>query len=410
MELSPKDKAVEVSSATVRKDRVREAVLLPVAMASIRAARRFRPDKFASVTGKALAVAARPGAEIWVSSATFNPRPGDLVAVKVLSDNPTYDRLELPSGRTAKIAIGDVIVGALGCRRALRGYVGDVPQTLTVGDELALLNMGGVIGRCTGFNHGLGQPVRLEYLGAVLATDDAPTDSEATFGRMRSRLAEGVVASVQDGALPELVPAMDSPPVVAIAGSCMHAGKTRVATELVRRFAAAGWRVAAGKTSGIACLKDTLEMKDNGALATLSFLDLGHASTVGLEDLAGVARSLIAHLGAASPDVIILELGDGLLGGYNVGAVLDDSVVRQNLGALVFCASDFVGAWGGIELLARRGLVPDVISGAVTDSRMGVDFVRGEFGVPAANAIAGGAALFTLVETKISGLKGSLHS
>ena len=65
--------------------------------------------------------------------------------------------------------------------------------------------------------------------------------------------------------------------------------------------------------------------------------------------------------------------------------------------AIVFCASDYVGAWGGIELLRRQGVEVDVISGSVTDSKMGEDYVKTQFGVPAANARREGNALFELV-------------
>jgi hypothetical protein len=68
----------------------------------------------------------------------------------------------------------------------------------------------------------------------------------------------------------------------------------------------------------------------------------------------------------------------------------------------VFCASDYVGAWGGIELLRRRGVEVDVISGSVTDSRMGEDYIKEQFQVPAANARREGAALFELVMESVS--------
>jgi len=100
--------------------------------------------------------------------------------------------------------------------------------------------------------------------------------------------------------------------------------------------------------------------------------------------------------------VIVVELGDGILGGYNVASILDDEVVRQSLAAMVFCASDFVGAWGGVELLKQRGLMPDVIAGSVTDSRMGVDFIRQKLGLAAANAMVGGASLYAIVESRLS--------
>jgi len=43
----------------------------------------------------------------------------------------------------------------------------------------------------------------------------------------------------------------------------------------------------------------------------------------------------------------------------------------------------------------------DVISGSVTDSKMGEDYIRSQFNVPAANARREGAALFELVMEKV---------
>src|SRR6266550_5148769 len=79
-----------------------------------------------------------------------SPAAGDVVAVRALTDSATYNMLELPTGRLAKINPGDLLLGVLGQRRALKGFVGNVPATVHAGDELHLLNMGGVIGCCTG--------------------------------------------------------------------------------------------------------------------------------------------------------------------------------------------------------------------------------------------------------------------
>jgi hypothetical protein len=100
--------------------------------------------------------------------------------------------------------------------------------------------------------------------------------------------------------------------------------------------------------------------------------------------------------------VIVIELGDGILGGYSVDTVLADYELLDATAAIVFCASDYVGAWGGIELLRRRGVDVDVISGSVTDSKMGEDYIRTQFDVPAANARREGSALFELVMEKVA--------
>jgi len=159
--------------------------------------------------------------------------------------------------------------------------------------------------------------------------------------------------------------------------------------------------VAAGKLSGVACLRDTLNMADHGAVTTASFLDCGLPSTVDIADLAPSAKAIIARLNEVNPDLIVIELGDGILGGYSVDTVFADYELLDATAALVFCASDYVGAWGGIELLRRRGVEVDVISGSVTDSQMGEDYIRTQFNVPAANARRESDALFTLIMERV---------
>src|SRR5258705_13713005 len=92
-------------------------------------------------------------------------RAGDVVVVRSLTDSATYSMLELPTGRLAKINPGDVLIGVLRRRRALKGFVGDVPSTVNSGDELHLLNMGGVIGSCTGHHSSLSDAIKVEVIG-----------------------------------------------------------------------------------------------------------------------------------------------------------------------------------------------------------------------------------------------------
>jgi hypothetical protein len=174
---------------------------------------------------------------------------------------------------------------------------------------------------------------------------------------------------------------------------------------LIRQATAAGMRVAAGKLSGVACLRDTLNMADHGAVATASFLDCGLPSTVGVGDLAPVAKAIVGKLNESAPDMIVIELGDGILGGYSVGSVFDDAELRGVMAALVYCASDYVGAWGGIELLRQRNLTVDLVAGSVTDSQMGEDYIEEEFGIAAGNARRDGARMFEIVREKVSSFR-----
>src|SRR5215208_3038790 len=323
-----------------------------------------------------------PAKTVALVSSSESPKAGDVVVVRALTDSATYNMLELPTGRLAKINPGDLLLGVLGRRRALKGFVGEVPATLQGGDQLHLLNMGGVMGHCTGHHSSLGDAIKLEVLGLVC--DES-----------------GRVMNIADAALPLKQHLGETAPIVMIAGTSMNSGKTFAATELIRQATRAGLRVAAAKLSGVACLRDTLNMSDHGAVVTASFLDCGLPSTVDVEDLAPSAKAIIARLNEVSPDLIVIELGDGILGGYSVETVFDDEELLEATAAFVFCASDYVGAWGGIELLRRRGVEVDVISGSVTDSKRGEDYIRTQFDVPAANARREGAALFELVMDKV---------
>src|SRR5919205_1871624 len=324
-------------------------------------------------------------------SSSASPRAGDVVVIRALTDSATYNMLELPTGRLAKINPGDLLIGVLGRRRALKGFVGDVPPALTSGDQLHLLNMGGVIGYCTGHYSSLSDAIRLEVIGLVC--DEA-----------------GRVLNIADAALPTQTSLGETAPIVMIAGTSMNSGKTYAATELIKQATRAGLRVAAAKLSGVACLRDTLNMSDHGAVTTASFLDCGLPSTVDVADLAPVAKAIIARLNEVSPDLIVIELGDGILGGYSVESVFDDGELRAATAAVVFCASDYVGAWGGIELFRRRGIKVDAVAGSVTDSQMGEDYIERELGVPAGNVKRDGARLFELIREKVSGFQSSVFS
>lgn len=305
-------------------------------------------------------------------------RAGNVVVVRTLTDNATYNTLELVTGRMAKINTGDIIAGVLGYRRALKGFVGDVPASLQAGDRLHLLNLGGLIGQCLGHHHSLNNAIEVEVIGMPVR--------------------EGRLLNIGEGAIACRDHLTATTPLVLVAGTCMNSGKTYAATEIIKHLTRAGMRVAAAKLSGVACLRDTLNMQDHGAVKTLSFLDCGLPSTVGVSDLAPVAKGVIEELATVEPDCAVIELGDGLLGGYSVETIFNDVELMQATAALVFCASDFVGAWGGRELLAANHVKIDVMSGPVTDSQMGADYISNHLGIPAANAVNHGEHLALLVK------------
>src|SRR5256714_2930742 len=119
---------------------------------------------------------------------------GDVVVVRVLTDNATYNMLELLTGGLAKVNPGDVVAGVLGRRRALKGFVGDVPESVQAGDELHLLNMGGVIGQCSGHHSSLNDAIKVEVIG--LASNGGGASKTISAVAFSLRESTGVAATL----------------------------------------------------------------------------------------------------------------------------------------------------------------------------------------------------------------------
>ena len=306
---------------------------------------------------------------------------GVVLAVEILTDKANYNTLELSSGRMAKVARGDVVVGALGHRKALFGYSGHLPTELKPGDVIQMLNIGGVLGVCTSVNPEKGKPFDCRVLGVVLQ-----------FPFLGERI--GVPAKVGLKKL-DMAAALDTAgvPVVALAGTCMEAGKTAAACAIIARMRHRGLSIDAFKATGVSLRRDILAMEDSGAPRSMIFTDLGIVTTTAASGPA-LTRTMMTEMTQGRPDVVVFELGDGLLGAYGVEAILSAEDIRGALTAVVLSANDPVAAWGGVKLLRERfSIEPCVVTGPATDNAVGVEIIREQMGAAAFNAMTSGPAL-----------------
>jgi hypothetical protein len=179
-------------------------------------------DKVASVTQ-----ACGLSHEVRVST-DIPAEEGVVIAVEVLTNKSTYNTLELTSGRMAKVGKGDIVVGALGHRKALFGYSGHIIQ---------MLNIGGVLGICDSVNPDKGKPFDCRVIGGVLH-----------FPYLGERI--GVPARVGHKRLDfDAKLEARAVPVVALAGTCMEAGKTAAACAVISRMRHRGLVIDAFKTA-----------------------------------------------------------------------------------------------------------------------------------------------------------------
>ncbi len=340
---------------------------------------RIQLDKIASAT-------ARMGLPTEVEiGLTVPAERGGIVIVEALEEKAVYGELELCGGRLARIIKGDRIAGVLGERQALKGFVGAIPTQVVQGDVLHILNMGGVIGQCRSANPEVGQPLRVRVLGAALH--------------------EGRPANIAQGAVPWQTSLPVCAPLILISGTCMNAGKTTVACELVRVLRQRGYRLAAAKLAGVATQRDLLSMQDHGAQAALSFSDAGLPSTTRTDScIVPAALGILAALTATRPDAIVVEFGDGIMGHYGVEHLLRSAELMAHVGAHILCANDLVAAWGGLRFLTDLGLRVDCISGPATDNSAGVDYIQDRFGQVAANGRSAPERLADIVAAAVFGV------
>ena len=333
-------------------------------------------DKIASVTKNAALQQ-----EVLITD-DMKAENGLLLVVEVLEDKKIYNQLELVTGRLSTLKKGDIIAVALGNRKALKGFVGKTPDTLKVGDIINVLNLGGVVGICTSENiKEVGHALPVKVLGAI--TDGKKQLTTHHFKKFEPE--ESLTSTM---------------PLVVVSGTCMNVGKTTAACEIIKIASQEGFTVLGAKLTGIAALRDTENMKDHGALESVSFLDAGLTSTVQNNGYAvAVTKGAINFLSKKKADFIVIEFGDGVFGEYGVLEILKDKAIQKNIVAHIGCAHDPMGAMKLAEVCKAIGAPVTVMSGPVTDNEVGVSFIQQSIGIPSFNAFTKPEDLFHYLST-----------
>jgi hypothetical protein len=289
------------------------------------------------------------------------PQPGDLVLAEVKSLHQ-HQRLELACGRRARLFPGDEIILAFGNRYAPNQFEAEVPASL---GDCHMAAAGGIAAEVLSRNAGIKKATRIKTLG-ILANGD------------------GQGMNLRDWAL-------DTPTVqncvpggiIAVAGTSMDAGKTTTAACMIHGLTRAGLRVAAAKITGTGSGCDVWHMTDAGATRVVDFTDAGHASTykLPLPDMLAIAEKLIGALAADKPDVIILEIADGLYQ-KDTSTLLQSKAFLGMIDGMVFAAREAMSAASGVQWLRQHGHNVLAVSGAISAAPLSVREAEAVLDVP----------------------------
>lgn len=291
----------------------------------------------------------------------LRPQAGDLMLARV-SRIGKHAHLEGTDSRRTALFVGDEIVVACGARYAPDQFDAHLPSSLA---PCHLAAGGGVAGLVVGRRDGIGAPTELQPIG--LLSDE-----------------HGLVANLAHHALPKPAPHAPARPITLVSlGTSMNAGKTTSAAYLIRGLTRAGLRVAAAKVTGTGSGNDPGLFRDAGAIRVVDFTDAGFASTcdVPVDVLVAAAQRLVAHLAEARVDAIVMEVADGLYQRETAGLLRSDSF-RSLVDATLFSSGDAMGACSGADWLARAGLTPLALCGAMTRSPMAAREAAAASGLP----------------------------
>jgi hypothetical protein len=311
------------------------------------------------------------------------PDPGRLVLARILVIGKHKD-VEAVDGRRTALFPGDVIAGVLGYRYATDQFEGHAVASAPTGH---LLGIGGVCGEVASKNEKMPDPTTVEWLGGLVDAHGRPL-------RLRSFALK-----------PKQRSSSSRPRTLLVVGASMNSGKTTTAAQAIRSLSGQGRRVAAAKITGTACRKDIAIFEDAGAVRVLDFNDCGYPSTARLsrEELLGVAADLRAVLLEERPDLIVVEIADGLFQ-RETRLLLEDPGFRKTVDVVLFTGVDSLSSEGGVRALRDLQYNVAAVSGLVANSRLGMEEVQAATGISCLNGemILGGALAGALQPAQVA--------
>lgn len=290
----------------------------------------------------------------------IRPKAGDLMLAKVTRLGQ-HQRIELVNGRRARMFVGDDIVVVYGNRYAPDQFEAIVPTDLK---PCKLVAAGGIAAEMIVKHGAMKKPTAITPVGLVCGGN-------------------GKVMNLIDYAVAPQHRSDPLPPVIAVVGGSMNAGKTTTAASLVRGLTRAGFHVTAGKVTGTGSGNDPWHLTDAGARRVMDYLDTGHPSTYLLppDEVEAILTSLLSHLNEPGTDFIVLEIADGLFQSETARLLASD-LFRDQVDGVLFAASDALGAVYGVEMLQRWDISVFGVSGVITRSPLGMREVLDAIDIP----------------------------
>lgn len=297
------------------------------------------------------------------------PKPGDFMLARVTTIGQ-HNWIESHASRRRHLFEGDEIIVAYGNRYAPDQFLAEVPRNLNYTNLVAA---GGMAGRVIDKHASIQPATVIEPLGLIGDDDGVIT---------MQRLSPARVRPWRD-ALAEIDALDRKPTFVVVFGSSMNSGKSTTLGCLVNGLSHAERVVHAGKATGTGAGNDAGLFNDAGADLVVDFTDFGLPSTflLSFEEVKDTVFSVMATLAEGGPDVVVVEISDGIYQG-ETASLLADADFRAVTDRVLFACGEALSAAAGTALLREHDLPLVAISGLLTSSPLITAEARAVVDVP----------------------------
>lgn len=296
----------------------------------------------------------------------YIPVAGDVAVFKVVSIGK-HKQIQSDSKRNVLILPGDLILAAFGTRYATSQFEGYLPSSCR--SEFHILGAGGTIGVIESMHASLVDigPTVLQIVGYVTDQKGQVVNTKKNAGR----LSDFTGASAKRCR------------IILSVGSSMDSGKTTTAAYLSRGLVLNGSRVSFIKLTGTVYSKDADLVHDCGAQYVIDFSAFGFPSTYlcSEQELLNLFESLMQKATAQEPDVVVIEIADGILQ-RETKLLLENKSFMSLVDHVVFSCGDSLSALSGVKILKEMDIYPSALSGLFTASPLLVEEVKQNIDIP----------------------------
>ena len=314
------------------------------------------------------------------TSLLIKPKAGDLAVVQV-DRVGHHSSIVTANNKKLRIYEGDLIVGVFGNR-----YATDALEAEVLGlQDLSMLTAGGMIGTIKSINHEFGKPTPVSFVGFLNDNENKRVNSkELRFHR-----------SYPKGHLKNLV---------IVVGTGMNAGKTTAARVLVRSLSHQGLKVAACKLTGSVSNRDQDELRSASARSIVDFSDYGFPSTYlcTKEELLDLFSTMLADLENADPDVVVMEIADGILQ-RETALLLAEPSVKEKVKGFILAADSAPSALYATDKLRSMGHEVIAVSGKITSSPLFIREFQENSKIPVGSSLGSGKELADIAMKFVDG-------